>query len=258
MKPTIEGKVALVTGGAGGIGERVCDRLAAAGALVQVCDVQGAAGVAERINARHGRPLATAAPCDIAARDKVEALYADIAARHGGVDILINNAAVYGPLQRHGLQEITEEDFLRTLHVDLSGAVYCTLLALDHMKRAGWGRIVFTAAPLSSSAIPAPYLAGKAGFIGLARHIDQRYRAHGIAAFALAVRHVDTPMIRRVIQSRGKDVEQGLAAMNAKSLTGRMITPAEIAELYHDWVARAPLEAGGTVLLADGGITFLR
>jgi NAD(P)-dependent dehydrogenase (short-subunit alcohol dehydrogenase family) len=254
----IEGRVSLVTGGAGGIGASICQKLAALGSFVYVCDIDGASEVTDRINAGHEEPRAASASCDISDRAAVEDLYARVAQDHGGVDILVNNAAVYGPLEGHNFPELTYEDFTKTIQVDLSGAMYCTLLALPHMKEQRWGRIVFTAAPMSSSGIPAPYLAGKAGFIGLTKYISKKFGEHGITTMALALRHVDTPMIRRVMESRGHDPDVAVKSLHEKALTGRMITPGEIADIFAHAILTAPPTMNGTVVLADGGITYLR
>lgn len=251
-------KVSLVTGGAGGIGTEVCERLAALGSFVYVCDIKRATEVANCINAKYQEPRADSAKCDISSREEVEAMYALISEQRDGVDILINNAAVYGPLKAHNFPDISYEDFTRTIQVDLSGAMYCTLLAVPYMKQKGWGRIIFTAAPMSSSGIPSPYLAGKAGFIGLTKYLSQRFGQDGIWTFALALRHVDTPLIRRVMESRGWDPEEGVRAMHEKSWTGRMIAPEEIADVYAHFILASSPRISGTVILADGGITYLR
>ncbi|MCD6345358.1 MAG: SDR family oxidoreductase [Anaerolineae bacterium] len=254
----LKGKVSLVTGGAGGIGVKICEKLAALGSFVYVCDIKEATELVDRINAKYQEPRAASAKCDISDKKDVEATYRRIAEQRGGVDILINNAAVYGPSKAHHFPEISYEDFVKTIQIDLSGAVYCTLLAIPHMKQKGWGRIIFTAAPMSSSGIPAPYLAGKAGFIGLTKYLSQRFSRDGIRTFALALRHVDTPLIRKVIASRGRDVKDGVEAMHKKSLTGKMITPEEIADIYAHFILASSSGLSGTVILAEGGITYLR
>lgn len=254
----LKGKVSLVTGGAGGIGVKICEKLAALESFVYVCDIKEATELVDRINAKYQEPRAASAKCDISNKKDVEATYRRIAEQRGGVDILINNAAVYGPSKAHHFPEISYEDFIKTIQIDLSGAVYCTLLAIPHMKQKGWGRIIFTAAPMSSSGIPSPYLAGKAGFLGLTKYLSQRFRQDGIGTFALALRHVDTPLIRKVIASRGRDVKGGVEAMHKKSLTGKMITPEEIADIYAHFILTCPPGLSGTVILAEGGITYLR
>jgi NAD(P)-dependent dehydrogenase (short-subunit alcohol dehydrogenase family) len=253
----LSSRVSLVTGGAGGIGTAICEKLAALGSFVYVCDIRGAAEVAAGINAGYQDTRAGAAACSITDKAAVEATHDRIMHERGGVDILVNHAAAYGPLEAHNFPEPSYEDFVRTIQVDLSGAMYCTLLALPHMRQAGWGRIIFTAAPLSSSGIPSPYLAGKAGFIGLTRYFSQRFSEDGIYTFALALRHVDTPMIRRVMKSRGHDPEQAVKSLHEKSLTGRMMAPDEIADLYAHIISKSSRGTSGTVILADGGITYL-
>jgi NAD(P)-dependent dehydrogenase (short-subunit alcohol dehydrogenase family) len=181
-------------------------------------------------------------------------MYHEISNEKDGVDILINNAAVHG---KGDFPEITYEEFLKTINIDLSGAMYCTLLAIPYMMKKRWGRILFTGAPLSSSGIPCPYLAGKSSFIGLAKYISQKYKKFDIRTFTLVLRHCDTPMIRRVMEARGKDVELGIEELHKKSRTGKMITPKEVAEIYAYFSLAASPNVNGLTLLSDGGITYL-
>jgi len=254
----LKGKVSLVTGGAGGIGASICEKLAALGSFVYVCDIKKADELVDKINNKYSEERAASMVCDISKKESVEATYQQIKEKRDGVDILVNNAAVYGPLEARHFPEISYGDFIKTIQVDLSGAVYFTFLVLPHMRKNGWGRIVFSAAPMSSSGIPSPYLAGKAGFIGLTKYLSKNFRKDGVWTFALALRHVDTPMIRRVIASRGKDVDEGVKAMNKKALTGKMIIPEEIADIYTHFILAPFPNLSGTVIVADGGITWLR
>ncbi|MBN2514857.1 MAG: SDR family oxidoreductase [Deltaproteobacteria bacterium] len=258
MAEPLKGKTTLVTGAAGGIGMKICERFAALGSFVYLCDIKESADLAQAINEKYMDMRAEPVACDIADKEDVRSMYRRIENQRGGIDILINNAAVYGPLETHHFPQISYEDFLATIKIDLSGAVYCTLMALPYMKEQRWGKILFSAAPLSSSGIPCPYLAGKAGFIGLTKYVARHYGEYGISTFALVLRHVGTPMIRRVIMSRGHDVEEGLAKMNAKSLTGRMITPEEIADTYAHFSVNTTAGINGITLLSDGGITYLQ
>lgn len=250
----LKGKVTLVTGATGGIGRAICETFAELGSFLYVCDVKGTKKLADEINTRHGEPRSSPAHCDISNKEEVRAMYQNIAKEKKGVDIIINNAAVHG---NGDFPAISYDEFLKTIKIDLSGAMYCTLMALPHMIENKWGRILFTAAPLSSSGIPSPYLAGKSGFIGLAKYISKKYGANGIRTFALVLRHCDTPMIRRVMKARGKDVKKGIEELHKKSKTGKMITPKEVAEIYaHFSLATSP-RVNGLTLLSDGGITYL-
>lgn len=251
-------KVTLVTGAGGGIGREICSRFAELGSRVYMCDITDTSELARNINSATGSDLAIPLICDISSHEEIDRAHRMIEDRDKGIDILINNAAVQGPKGPKHFPEISPEGFRKTLDIDLSGAVYWLFKAIPHMKEQKWGRIMFSAAPLSSSGIPSPYLAGKAGFIGLAKHIAGEYEEFNIRTFALVLRHVDTPMIRRVIESRNMDVEEGIRKMNEKSLTGRMITAGEIAGLY-SLFATAPDDCvKDLTLLSDGGITFLR
>lgn len=258
MNEPLKGKVTLVTGAAGGIGAKICERFAELGSFVYLCDIQETADLADIINAKYSEPRSKPAPCDISKKEDVKAMYRKISDERGGIDILINNAAVYGPLEAHNFPQISYENFLGTIKIDLSGAVYCTLMAIPYMQKKKWGKILFSAAPLSSSGIPCPYLAGKAAFVGLTKYISKKYGEHGIRTFALVLRHVGTPMIKRVIKSRGGVVEEGLTKMNKNSLTGRMITPEEIAEIYAFFSVSTSSTLSGITILSDGGITYLK
>lgn len=254
----LEGKVSLVTGGAGGIGSKVSEKLAELGSTVYVNDVKGARELVDKINNEYSDTLAVSAEADISDKSQVRNMFDEVREEKGGVDILMNIAAVYGPREDRRFHKISYEDFKRTIDIDLCGAVYCTIAALKQMKESGWGKIMYTGAPMSSSGITSPYCAGKAGFIGLAKYISQKYGDRGINGYALAIRHVETPMIRSVLESRVDDVEEGLKSMNEESLTGRMITPEEIADILAYFAQPQTDDLNGQAVLADGGITYLR
>jgi len=258
MEEPLKGKVTLVTGAAGGIGRKICETFARMGSFVYLCDIHKAADLADGINDVYDELRTQPVACDIAKKEDVLTMFGHIETERDGVDILINNAAVYGPLEAHHFPDISYDDFLKTIKIDLSGALYCTLMAVPYMKKQKWGKIVFSAAPLSSSGIPSPYLAGKSGFIGMTKHLAQRYGNDGISSFALVLRHVGTPMIERVIQSRGHGVDEGLKKMHDSSLTGRMISPEEIADIYAYFCTATSSRINGITLLSDGGITYLK
>jgi NAD(P)-dependent dehydrogenase (short-subunit alcohol dehydrogenase family) len=255
---SLKGKIALITGACGGIGREISRKFAAEGAEVYLCDIKDCSDFAEKINEESSAERARSLICDISSAEEVKDMFGQISSQNSQIDILINNAAVKGPAGPHNFPEMSFEGFKKTIDIDLSGAVYCIQNVLPKMLEQEWGRIIFTAAPLSSSGIPAPYLAGKLGFIALADKIREKYSHKNIHSFALILRHTDTPMIRRVLKSRGKDVEAGIKKLNEKSLTGKMIKPAEIAELYSYFAAAEHESIEDLALLADGGITYLR
>lgn len=258
-KEILNNKITLVTGAAGGIGEKICAEFAELGCIVYLCDIKDTSETAQKINENVGAVRAKSLICDISSKESIREMFSIIEVENGGVDILVNNAAVKGPITgSHSFPEMTYGGFKKTIDIDLSAAVYCILLSLPHMINKKWGRIIFSSAPLSSSGIPAPYLASKIGFLGLAKQINEQYSQDNIKTLALALRHVNTPMIRRVIESRGMNVEEGIKELNEKSLTGKMIQPEEIAKIYSYFAANADDITNCVTLLADGGITYLR
>ena len=254
----LNNKVTLVTGAAGGIGRAICYEFARLGSTVCMCDISDTTELANEIeiNCKSTRPVPIL--CDISSLEQVKEMICKINKDLDGVDILINNAAVNTADGITSFPEMTEKGFRKTIDIDLSAAVWMTLLVLPYMKDRNNGRILFTAAPRSSSGIPAPYLAGKSGFMSMAKYLHSEYKKYGIRTLALSLRHTETPMIRRVIASKGIDVEEGLKKMNAKSLTGRMITPDEIAKFYAWFAIAGNSEVSSVSLLFDGGITYLR
>jgi NAD(P)-dependent dehydrogenase (short-subunit alcohol dehydrogenase family) len=254
----LQNRVTLVTGAGGGIGQKICQEFAQLGSHVYLCDIANTQEIADQIYDEVGGIRPTPVQCDLSKKEEIMNMMDQIHKEGHGVDILINNAAIKGPAGKQSFPEMEAEGFKLTIAIDLSAAVHLTLLSLPHMRQQKWGRILFTAAPLSSSGIPAPYLAGKAGFVGLSKHLALKYKDDHIKTFALALRHTETPMIRRVIASKGIDVEEGLRKMHAKSLTGRMTNPAEIAKLFAYFAVTENPDITGVSLLSDGGITYLR
>lgn len=247
-------KVVLITGATGGIGTAISKKFAELGSIVYLCDIKGTSELANKINKQYNEQRAIPAKFDISRKDKVEEMYQKIINENKGVDILVNNAAVHGS---GNFLQISYDNFLRTIKIDLSGTMYCSLKALPYMKKNKWGRIIFTGAPLSSSGIPCPYLAGKSSFIGLTKYIYKKYKEYDIRTFTLVLRHCDTPMIRKVMEARGKDVKEGIKELNKKSKTGKMITPNEVAEIYAYFSLAKSSKINGITLLSDGGITYL-
>ncbi|ACN17816.1 3-oxoacyl-[acyl-carrier-protein] reductase (3-ketoacyl-acyl carrier protein reductase) [Desulforapulum autotrophicum HRM2] len=254
----LQGKVTLITGAAGGIGSAISYEFARLGSTVCMCDINDSRELADQIASKGvpNRPFPYA--CDISEYEQVKEMVQEITADHGGVDLLINNAAVDGCGTKNSFPEMSLENFKKTIDIDLSAAVWLTLLVLPGMREKKSGRVLFTAAPRSSSGVPCPYLAGKSGFISMAKHLSARYDKEGIKTLVLALRHTETPMIRRVIASKGINVEEGLKKMHAHSLTGRMITPREIAKLYAWFAVAEDSEVSSVSLLSDGGITYMR
>jgi len=191
----LSGRVALVTGGSRGIGRAIAMALSGAGAQAAVnCHArpQEAAQVVEAIRTAGGRALAVVA--DVSDRRSVEAMVAEITAKLGSIDVLVNNAGI---AIRRGLDDLTEEDFDRTIAVNLKSAFLCTAAVLPGMRTRGWGRIVnmSSVAARAAGAVGVHYNASKAGLEGLTRGYAARLAPEGITVNAVAPALIETEMV---------------------------------------------------------------
>jgi 3-oxoacyl-[acyl-carrier protein] reductase len=181
----LDGRVALVTGAGGGLGEGICLSLAAAGAAVACVDVgeEKAEARAEQVRAAGGTAVAIAA--DVSSRPSVEAAVERAAGQLGGLDVLVNNAAVY-PLR--AWTEITEEEWDHVLAVNLKGYFLCARAALPHLRAGGRGRILNVASITAFIGLAnlLDYVSSKGGVIGFTRALARELGPEGITVNAIS------------------------------------------------------------------------
>jgi NAD(P)-dependent dehydrogenase (short-subunit alcohol dehydrogenase family) len=182
---SLEGRVAFVTGAGGGLGEGICTSLAAAGATVACGDIdpERAQRIGALVAEHGGRSLAL--QVDIADRGSVDVAVARVTAELGGVDILVNNAAIY---PRRAWTEITEEEWDRVLAVNLKGYFLCTRACFDSMKERGNGHVinVSSATFFMGFAMLLDYVASKGGIVGFTRALAKEIGSEGITVNAIA------------------------------------------------------------------------
>ena len=194
-KQDLSAHVALVTGASRGIGAAVALALAEAGAAVAV-NYRERAGDAEavvaRIKANGGRAIAVAA--DVSQAAAVARMVEQVASALGPIDILVNNA---GMAIVRGIDDLTEDDFDRTVAVNLKSAFLCTQAVLPDMRARKWGRIVniSSGAARGAGAIGVHYNASKAGMEGLTRGYAARLVKEGITVNAVAPSLIATDMM---------------------------------------------------------------
>lgn len=200
--PDLKTRVALVTGGSRGIGRAIALALAEAGAAVAVNyreRAEEAAAVVEAACKGGGRAAAFAA--DVSVRAAVEGMVHDVETRLGPIDILVNNA---GMAAEFGLEDLPEEDFDRTIAVNLKSAFLCTQAVLPGMRAQRWGRIVNISsigARTGAGSISVAYGAAKAGLEGLTRGYALRLSSQGVTVNAVAPGLIDTDMGKPLIEA---------------------------------------------------------
>ncbi len=243
----VEGKVALVTGGARGIGRAVARLFAAEGARVVVCDLlEEGEQVAEEIRRAGGEAVFVRA--DVTREPEVEALVAGAVERFGRLDCAHNNAGITGGMA--AVQDLALHDFEQTLRVNLLGVFLCLKHELRVMQRQGAGAIVNTSSGSGLIATPglAPYCASKHGVLGLTKTAALENARTGVRVNAVLPGSIDTPMLREAM-----DRSPGMEKMIRASVpSGRLGTPEEVAEAVV-WLCsdRASLVSGAS-LLVDG------
>src|SRR5918997_3074779 len=239
----LTGCVALVTGASRGIGRAIALALAGAGADVVVnCRERGrsAEETVYAVRARGRRALAVAA--DVSDAGAVERMVRSAEAGLGPVDLLVNNAGVAIPRDLDGL---TEEEFDRTLAVNLKGAFLCTRAVLPGMRARRWGRIVniSSGAARGAGVIGAHYNASKAGLEGLTRGYAARLVRDGVTVNAVSPSLIETEMIA----ARRDDYAR-------KVPLGRLGMPDEVAQAVLMVVGNAYMT--GQTVPVNGGLHF--
>jgi len=242
----LQGRVAIVTGGARGIGRAICFALARRGAKVAVTDIDysGAERTAEEIRDDDGRALAI--QVDVTDRPSVKRAVQEVLEQLGRLDILVNNAGIC-PLR--SFEEISDEEWDRVLSINLKGAFICSQEAIEPMCEQGWGRIInisSVAGKMGGVKVGAHYAASKGGLVALTFCLARQYAASGITANVIAPATIETDLIRDWSAQAKRDLVAHIPL-------GRLGQPKDVAAAV---VFLASEEAGfitGEVLDVNGG-----
>ena len=218
-------RVAVVTGGASGIGLGVARKLVEDGHRVAVLDRDGAGAeaAAAELQARGGN--AVAVEVDVADRPSVEAAFARTRAELGPVEILVTSAGIEA---FQALADITPDSWDRIIAVNLTGTFTCVQAAVPDMVAARWGRIVTISSSSAQSGAPnmAHYTASKGGVIALTKSLAVEFARQGITVNTIPPSLVDTPMAR---QAEAAGDFPGVDVIAPMVPLGRAGTPADIA-----------------------------
>jgi len=252
MQTTWEGKAALVTGAASGIGRATALAFARAGARVAVADRDEAGNeeTARQIREAGGEVLAVAA--DVSAPKDVEHMVEATLRAFRRLDAACNNAGIEGPLA--STADYLVQDWDRVMAVNLRGVWLCMKAEIIHMLRQGGGALVNMASILSTVGFAnAPaYTAAKHGVIGLTKTAALEYAAQGIRVNAVCPAFIETPMLVRAGITSDPAMRETVSHLHP---IGRMGTAEEVAEAVLWLSSPAASFVTGHTLLVDGGYT---
>jgi NAD(P)-dependent dehydrogenase (short-subunit alcohol dehydrogenase family) len=184
----LQGRVAIVTGGARGIGAHYARALAAEGARVMIADIADGTQLAGEIAAQHGADTAAYRKTDVSDDVSVRALVADTIERFGRIDILVNNAAVYASLKEKPFQQIDIAEWDQVMAVNVRGLFLMAKHVAPHMIANGAGKIINIGSGSSARGIPnmLHYVTSKGAVTGFTRALSRELGAHGICVNTLA------------------------------------------------------------------------
>lgn len=189
-------RVAVVTGGASGMGESICHELGRRGHKVAVLDVNASAAQRVTEDLRAEGVTALAVPVDVTNRPAVEDAFAKVRSELGPVAVLVTSA---GMVSFAPFTEITLEDWARIIDVNLTGTFHCCQVAIPDMVAANWGRIVMISSSSAQRGSPsmAHYAASKGAVIALTKSLAREYAPLGITVNNIPPSGIETPMQRQ-------------------------------------------------------------
>jgi 3-oxoacyl-[acyl-carrier protein] reductase len=251
----VQGRVALVTGGAQGIGAAVAKRLAAGGAAVGVLDLQqeAAQAVADEITKDGGKAIGVGA--DVSKRDQVEAAVEQVASEFGGLHILVNNAGV---IRDNLLFKMTDDDWTLVMDVHLRGAFLCSQAAQKYMGQANYGRIIsMSSTSATGNRGQANYSTAKMGLQGFTKTLAIELGPRGITANAIAPGFIETAMTKATAERVGTTIDAMREGVAATVPVRRGGLPDDIANAVAFFAAEESGYVTGQVLYVDGGSELL-
>lgn len=248
----LENKVVLITGGAAGIGKATAERFAEEGAKIVICDVMEEAGQA---TAKTLGPDARFYKVNVTNRQDVQAWVDDVWAKHGRIDVLVNNAGILRDSQLVKVKDgaltgqMPEADFDSVIAVNLKGVFNCTQAVAPYMAKQGGGVILCASSivGLDGNFGQTNYVATKSAVIGMTKVWSREMGRYGIRVNAVAPGFTETEMVKQM-------PEKVLEGMRAHTPLGRLGKPRDIANAYLFLASDEASYITGQVLRVDGGI----
>ncbi|MFC8680441.1 SDR family NAD(P)-dependent oxidoreductase [Microbacterium ureisolvens] len=243
---SLEGLVAVVTGGASGIGAAIADALAEQGAQVAVLDLDPSGA----------DPRFAAFTADVSDRTGVDRAIAQVGERFGRIDILVNNAGIGA---QGDVAANDDDEWARVLSINVTGIARVTAAALPWLRRSPAAAICNTSSIAATAGLPqrALYSASKGAVLSLTRAMAADHLREGIRVNAVNPGTADTPWVGRLLSSAA-DPEAERAALEARQPHGRLVSADEVAGAVLYLVSPASGSTTGTYIEVDGGMSALR
>ncbi|MFP3799050.1 3-oxoacyl-ACP reductase FabG [Paraburkholderia sp. SIMBA_027] len=244
----LKGKVAIVTGAGQGIGAATARKFAREGAVVAICDLNADAVAQVESACREAGAQANGYVLDVANRDAVVAMVADVIARHGRIDVLVNNAGITRDAR---LQKMTLQQFDDVIDVNLRAVFNATQIVADIMVEQGAGVVLNASSVVGiyGNYGQTNYAASKFGVIGFTKTWSRELGPKGVRVNAVAPGFVDTPILSTV-------PDAVLDKMRSQVPLGRLAQPEEIANVYVFLASDEASYINGAVLEVSGGMTL--
>jgi NAD(P)-dependent dehydrogenase (short-subunit alcohol dehydrogenase family) len=251
MNIDFTGKVAIVTGGAMGIGEATARKLAGLGATVAIFDIDRDAGHKSASSIAKSGAICDFVPCNVSSGAEVSQAVQAVAHKYGEIDILVSNAGI----QLYGDVVTTpEEDWDRLMGINLKGCFLVAKSVVPHMLKRG-GAIVIVGSVQSMTAIgnSVAYVASKHGLLGLTRAMSLDFAQNGIRVNCVCPGAIDTPMLRWAA-SLSDDPEAVIQTCNRMHPIGRIGRAEEVADSIVYLASPMASFVTGAALIVDGGM----
>jgi 3-oxoacyl-[acyl-carrier protein] reductase len=242
----LEGKVAIVTGGAQGIGFATVKKFVEEGAVVALCDVRQE-GIDRAVHDLSANGAVTGYVVDVTRRDQVDAMVSSVKGKHGRIDVLVNNAGITLDAR---LQKMTDDQFDKVIAVNLKGTYNCAQAVVDTMVAQGSGVILNASSVVGiyGNFGQTNYAASKFGVIGFAKTWARELGPKGVRCNAVAPGFVATTIL-------GTIPHKVLEQMTERVPLRRLGTPEDIANVYAFLASDEASYINGAVIEVSGGLT---
>jgi NAD(P)-dependent dehydrogenase (short-subunit alcohol dehydrogenase family) len=249
LKYDLEGKIAIVTGAANGMGEATAKKLSAHGATIIANDVNSIERIADNTNRTKGRIISHRA--DVSDYSQVEKMIKKTVSNFGKVDILVNNAGI---LRRNSIENIDDAEWDLIMDVNVKGVFNCCKAVLPYMKMQKQGKIVNVSSSAGRSASElggAHYTASKAAVLGFTRHLAREAAPYNINVNSICPGLIDTPMVRETTSE--EEIKKWIESIPMR----RLGSANEEAELVLFLVSEASSYINGATIDLNGASLLL-